>query len=48
MTENKSILIAIDHGYGNIKTPNFVFPSGVIACDAEPAMALKHREIRHH
>ena len=36
---NKPILIPIDHGYGNVKTPNFIFPTGIIACDAEPAMA---------
>ena len=23
------ILIAIDHGYGNVKTPNFIFPNEI-------------------
>lgn len=30
------IIIGIDHGYASIKTPNFVFPSGVVAFDAPP------------
>lgn len=41
MTElkNKPILIPIDHGYGNIKTPNFIFPTGITEYKNEPAMA---------
>lgn len=41
MTElkNKPILIPIDHGYGNIKTPNFIFPTGITEYKDEPAMA---------
>ena len=32
MTELKRepILIPIDHGYGNVKTPNFIFPTGIM------------------
>ena len=33
------ILIAIDHGYGNVKTPNFIFPTGITEYSDEPAMA---------
>ena len=37
MTEIKGTkVIAIDHGYGNIKTTNTVTPTGVIACDSKP------------
>ena len=39
MNESNSIIIAVDHGYGNIKTVNTVFPSNIIPCDAEPAFA---------
>ena len=35
----KPILIAIDHGYGNVKTPNFIFPTGITEFSSEPAMA---------
>ena len=35
----KPILVAIDHGYGNVKTPNFIFPTGITAYSDEPAMA---------
>ena len=40
MNEKNSIIIAVDHGYGNIKTVNTIFPSNIIACDGEPAFAL--------
>ena len=40
-TNNTPILIALDHGYGNVKTPNFIFPTGITAYDAEPAMAAE-------
>ena len=33
----KPVLVAIDHGYGQIKTPNFVFPTGVKPCFGTPA-----------
>ena len=29
-------IIAVDHGYGNIKTANCCFPTGVIESDTEP------------
>lgn len=29
-------IIGIDHGYGNIKTANHVFKTGVAASDTEP------------
>ena len=41
MTEmkRKPILIPIDHGYGNVKTSNFIFPAGITEYKDEPAMA---------
>ena len=33
---SEKICIGIDHGYAAIKTPNFSFPSGVVAYDFEP------------
>ena len=33
------LVIGIDHGYGNMKTRNEVFKSGVKAYDEEPAIA---------
>ena len=33
---NTSKIIGIDHGYGNMKTANFCFPTGIIAYDSEP------------
>ena len=38
-TAKKTILISIDHGYGNVKTPNFIFPTGVTEYREEPVMA---------
>lgn len=35
-TLNNFKVIGIDHGYGNIKTANCCFPTGVIASDTEP------------
>lgn len=29
-------IIGIDHGYGNMKTANHYFPSGILSFDAEP------------
>ena len=37
--KRKPILIPIDHGYGNVKTPNFIFPTGITEYKEEPAMA---------
>ena len=41
MTElkRKPILVAIDYGYGNVKTPGFIFPTGVTEYRDEPVMA---------
>lgn len=33
---NNTKIIGIDHGYGNMKTANFCFPTGIIAYDSEP------------
>ena len=38
MTEINNVkIIAVDHGYGNIKTANTITPTGVTAYDAKPA-----------
>lgn len=37
--KTKPILIAVDHGYGNVKTPNYIFPTGITEYKDEPAMA---------
>lgn len=34
--QNGRIIIGIDHGYGNIKTANFCFRSGILSYDSEP------------
>lgn len=33
---NDVFIIGIDHGYGNIKTANHGFKTGIMACDSEP------------
>ena len=33
---NEMYVIGIDHGYGNMKTANCCFPTGVMKRDAEP------------
>lgn len=33
---NDTIIIAVDHGYGNMKTANHCFPSGILAHEGEP------------
>lgn len=35
-SNNETIVIGIDHGYGNIKTAHTCFKSGVSAYDKEP------------
>ena len=35
-TMNNTKIIGIDHGYGNMKTANHYFPSGILSFDAEP------------
>ncbi len=34
---NDSLILGIDHGYGNIKTANKTFSTGVYVSDTEPA-----------
>lgn len=34
-----TIILGIDHGYGNIKTARKIFPTSVTTCDKEPAFA---------
>ena len=36
MINNRPIIIGIDHGYGNIKTANCCFKTGVASFDKEP------------
>ena len=33
---NDTLIIAVDHGYGNMKTANHCFPSGILAHEGEP------------
>ena len=33
---NNTVIIGIDHGYGNIKTANHIFRTGIISHDSEP------------
>ena len=51
MKELKSIkIIAVDHGYGNIKTANTVTPTGITAYDTEPIFSgniLEYNGTRH-
>ena len=35
-TMNNTKIIGIDHGFGNMKTANFCFSTGIIAYDSEP------------
>ncbi len=34
-----SIIIGIDHGYGNIKTANMVTPTGITRLDSKPTFS---------
>lgn len=36
---NEMYVIGIDHGYGNMKTANCCFPTGVMKSDTEPVFA---------
>ena len=36
---NDSLIVGIDHGYGNIKTANTVTPTGITKLDAEPTFS---------
>lgn len=38
-TKNGAVVIAIDHGYGNIKTANTITPTGITVYDSEPTFA---------
>ena len=33
---NNKVIIGIDHGYGNTKTTNHIFKTGVAVSDTEP------------
>ena len=33
---NDTLIIAVDHGYGNMKTANHCFPSGILAHEGKP------------
>ena len=35
-TIHNTKIIGIDHGYGNMKTANFCFPTGITTYDHEP------------
>ena len=42
MREHKNTkIIAVDHGYGNIKTANTVTPTGITAYETEPIFSGK-------
>ena len=36
LEESNLIVVSVDHGYGNMKTASFCFPTGVKAWDSEP------------
>ena len=37
---NEMYVIGIDHGYGNMKTANCCFPTGVMKSDTEPSASV--------
>ena len=37
---NDQIIIGVDHGYGNIKTANHCFRTGILGYDSEPLLRL--------
>lgn len=39
--KDNTIIIGIDHGYGNMKTANCCFPTGILAFDSEPLFTEK-------
>ena len=41
MNNTKIIGIGIDHGYGNMKTANCWFPTGVLKSNTEPVFTLR-------
>ena len=38
-TTTKLVIIALDHGYGNIKTAHAIFKTGVTVCEKEPTFS---------
>ena len=40
-TNNDPVVIAIDHGYGNIKTPTFIFPACVTPCEGRISLSAE-------
>ena len=38
---NETYVIGIDHGYGNMKTANCCFPTGVMKSDTEPTFCRR-------
>ena len=45
-TLNNTKIIGIDHGYGNMKTANCCFPTGITAYDHEPLFTADMRGTR--
>ena len=39
LTNTKPVIIALDHGYGNIKTAHAIFKTGVTVCEKEPTFS---------
>ena len=37
-----TLILAVDHGYGNIKTANTVFSNGFVVRDTEPVMSTDY------
>ncbi len=37
-----TLILAVDHGYGNIKTANTVFSNGFVERDTEPVMSTDY------
>ena len=35
LTNTKPVIIALDHGYGNIKTAHAIFKTGVTVCERD-------------
>ena len=44
-TIHNTKIIGIDHGYGNMKTANFCFPTGITAYDHEPLFTADTRNL---
>ena len=37
-----TLILAVDHGYGNIKTANTIFSNGFVERDTEPVMSTDY------